>query len=113
MGWTVAQVSIIDSVTRGKRRLRTGWRGRAEGVVIPWADAVRLMTAAKTKKNRPRAGSAEEARAIQTLLRLTAGAGGLIRSPAHDRESHAVAVKAADDMLAQLLTKPGDTPPWE
>jgi hypothetical protein len=73
------------------------------------------MTAAKTKKNRPRAGSAEEAQAIQTLLRLTAGAGGLIRSPAHGRKSHAVAVKdlAGEDMLAQFLTKPGDTPPWE
>jgi hypothetical protein len=136
MGWTVAQVSIIDSVTRGKRRLRTGWRGRAEGVVIPWADAVRFMTSAKTKRNRPKPGSRAEAEAIDRLRRLAAenpaiaardqslrlDAGNPVSTPPRYRESQAVLVKraarstetdAGEDMLAQLLTKPGDTPPWD
>jgi hypothetical protein len=109
MGWTVAQVSLIDSVTRGKRRLRVGWRARAEGVVIPWAEAVRFMTAAKTKKNRPKPGSPEEMQAIETLLRLTRG--HQQRTPY--RENAAIIVKrpatdAGEDMLAQLLTKPSD-----
>jgi hypothetical protein len=118
MGWTVAQVSIIDPMTRRRRLLHSGWRARAEGVVTSWSEAVRFMTAAKTKKNRPKPGSKQEAEAIALLKRLAAGQTTVPRQRAVQAVGNPTAPPAPletrlstaqpEDMLALLL---GDDTP--